>query len=296
IVGFYASLWFRASQEDKRPIAALLTVMGVVVIFWAVFHQNGPAFTKWAEEYTSREMPAAVENVATNLSLVQTVNTTPREVAQSDTHGVPLLDENGNAIVEMGPHPYFNNIPKEEWPEEGKDLKLLSTEIFQSINPFFVVLLTPLVVGFFTFLRKKGKEPSTPGKIGLGMLITALSTIVMIVAVITSDNMATKSTPMWLIINYAVITVGELFLSPMGLALVSKLSPKRITALMMGGWFLSTAIGNKLSGVLSGLWGLFENKAYFFGVNFVGAFIGAILMFMLLKWLKEIIYEHTGHH
>ncbi|MCP5062711.1 MAG: peptide MFS transporter, partial [Ignavibacteriae bacterium] len=74
IVGFYASLWFRASQEDKRPIAALLTVMGVVVIFWAVFHQNGSALTKWAEEYTSREMPAAVENVATNLSLVQTVN------------------------------------------------------------------------------------------------------------------------------------------------------------------------------------------------------------------------------
>ncbi len=296
IVAFYASLWVRASKEDKRPIAALLSVMGVVVIFWAVFHQNGSALTIWAEDYTSREMPAAVESIAETFSLVQVVDTSPREVPKTDAHGVPLQDEDGKIITTMGPHPYFNNLPKDQWPPEGKSLKLLSTEIFQSINPFFVVFLTPVVVGFFSFLRRKGKEPSTPGKIGLGMFITALSTVVMMIAVITSDNGAVKSAPTWLIINYAVITVGELFLSPMGLALVSKLSPPRITALMMGGWFLSTAIGNKLSGILSGLWNVFDNKIYFFMINFAGAMFGAILMFLLLKWLKEIVYEHTGHH
>jgi POT family proton-dependent oligopeptide transporter len=80
----------------------------------------------------------------------------------------------------------------------------------------------------------------------------------------------------------------------MGLALVSKLSPRRVTGLMMGGWFLATALGNKLSGVLSGLWGSIEHKVYFFGINFVGAMFGALLIFIMLKWLKRVVLEHTG--
>lgn len=296
ILGFYASLYFKGSKEDKGPIAALLSVFGVVIIFWAIFHQNGSALTIWAERYTDREMPAVLEGVASTFNLDQEVNTTPREVPQMDIHNVPVTDENGKVIMEMGPDPYFNNVPKDQWPEESRNLKLISTEIFQSVNPFFVVFLTPIVVAFFSFLRKRKKEPSTPGKIGLGMLITALSTTIMMLAVITSQNGEIKSSPFWLIMSYGVITVGELFLSPMGLALVSKLSPARLTSLMMGGWFLATAIGNKLSGVLSGLWGSIDNKVYFFMINFMGALVGAILMFILLKWLKKIVLEHTGSH
>ena len=128
------------------------------------------------------------------------------------------------------------------------------------------------------------------------MLITAVSTTVMMLAVITSDNGTIKSSAIWLFVNYAVITVGELCLSPMGLSLVSKLSPRRVAGLMMGGWFVATALGNKLSGVLSGLWGSIDNKVYFFLINFTGAMIGAILMFILLKWLKRVVKEYTGHH
>jgi POT family proton-dependent oligopeptide transporter len=296
IILYYAYLLVTSPKEDKSPIGALLAVFGVVIIFWAVFHQNGSALTIWAERYTDREVSESFTGPLETFGMTQEVDTSPREVPKVDAHNVPVTDASGNVISEMGPHPYFNNVPKDEWPPEGKSLILLSTEIFQSINPFFVVFLTPLIVGFWNILRRRGKEPSTPGKIGLGMLITALSTLVMIAAVIFSNNGAVKSSAIWLILNYGVITVGELCLSPMGLSLVSKLSPKRVAGLMMGGWFVATALGNKLSGVLSGLWGSIDNKIYFFLINFSGALFGAVLMFILLKWLKRVVKEHTGSH
>src|SRR5690606_520129 len=126
-------------------------------------------------------------------------------------------------------------------------------------NPFWVILLTPVVVGFFGWLSSRGKKVSTPAKIALGLFITGLSTLVMVAAVSSVQMDNAKASSWWLIASYGVITVGELCLSPMGLSLVSKLSPPRLTALLMGGWFLSTAVGNKLSGIISGLWEKFES-------------------------------------
>ncbi len=293
---FYLSLWLKASKKDKAPIGALLSIFAIVIIFWAIFHQNGSALTIWAENYTHRELPAAVQPAAQAFGMVQEVDTTPRSVPKLDIHGKPLIDADNRVITEMGPHPYFNNLDKTQWPAEGKNMVLISTEIFQSVNPFFVVALTPLVVWFFGFLRKKGREPSTPAKIGSGLFITALSTLIMIAAVFASQNGLTKSSPWWLISSYAVITVGELFLSPMGLSLVSKLSPPRITALMMGGWFLATSIGNKLSGILSSLWEQYDHKAVFFSINFAGAMLATLAILIMLKWLKRVVKEHTDGH
>jgi POT family proton-dependent oligopeptide transporter len=145
---------------------------------------------------------------------------------------------------------------------------------------------------FFGLLKRKNVEPSTASKIAFGLLISSVSTLVMVAAVYYCDNGAEKASPLWLIGCYGVVTVGELFLSPMGLSLVSKLSPKRLTALMMGGWFLSTSIGNKLSGILATLWDGYENKANFFFVNFILLGVSAIIMFMLLKWLNKILKEY----
>ncbi len=198
---FYLSLWFRGSKEDKAPIAALLSIFAVVVIFWAIFHQNATALTIWAESYTDRSMPAVVEPVAKTFGMVQIVDTSPRDVPKLDAHGIPMVDEKGLAITDVGPHPYFNNLDESEWKnsEETVTLRLISTEIFQSVNPGFVVILTPLVVAFFAFLRRKKKEPSTPAKIGWGMFITAASTLIMVAAVFASQNGLEKSSPAWLI-------------------------------------------------------------------------------------------------
>ena len=174
---------------------------------------------------------------------------------------------------------------------DGDQVQVWLPSLTQSINPFWVILLTPLIVAFFTWLRKKGKEPSTPSKIALGLLISALSVLVMIWAVKTGSNGADKVSVWWLMASYGVITIGELFLSPMGLSLVSKLSPARITSLMMGGWFLSTSIGNKLSGVLSSKWDEYTNKESYFWLNFMLLFGAALFLFILLKWLNKVMKE-----
>ena len=149
-----------------------------------------------------------------------------------------------------------------------------------------------MVVGFFAWLNRRGREPSTATKIALGLLISAVSTLVMVAAVYVGSNGTAKVSPMWLVSCYGVITVGELFLSPMGLSLVSKLSPKRITAVMMGGWFLSTSLGNKLSGILATLWDGYENKANFFLVNMILLGVAALMTLLMLKWLNKILKEH----
>ncbi len=292
IVLFYISLLIRSSQEDRRPISALLAIMGVVIIFWAIFKQNGTALTTWAQKYTDRELPASIVPVAKTLGMVQTIPFTKDTIVQVDNQFRPIKDANGNPNMVVDYPNYFLNLQAEKFPKEGESVELVSTEIFQSINPFFVILLTPLVVGFFAYSRRKGFEPSTPGKIFWGLIITAFSTTLMIAAVSVGMNGAEKVSAWWLIGTYGIITAGELCLSPMGLSLVSKLAPPRLTALMMGGWMLSTSIGNKLSGVLASLWDTYEDKSYFFAVNCIIVMVAALGIFMMLKWLRKIIEEH----
>ncbi|MCB0605876.1 MAG: hypothetical protein KDC25_13480, partial [Saprospiraceae bacterium] len=115
--------------------------------------------------------------------------------------------------------------------------------------------------------------------------------LVMYLAAAVTDIQISKASAWWLISTYGVITVGELCLSPMGLSLVSKLSPPRLTALLMGGWFLSTSIGNKLSGVLAGMWDLFDNKANFFLMNFGLVMIAFVVLFLMVKRIRKVMQE-----
>ena len=225
--------------------------------------------------------------------MVQEISTKTDSFPKYDSYFRAEKDVNGNVVNILSPNPYFQNLPKENWPQtEGKSLKLISTEIFQSVNPFFIILLTPLVISVFSFLRRRNAEPSTPAKIGYGLLITGASTLIMAAAVWSTDMTIEKASAWWLIGSYAVITIGELFLSPIGLSLVSKVSPPRITSLMMGGWFLATSIGNKLSGVLSSLWDTYNHKANFFLINFVACMIAGLIIFAMIKWLRGIINKH----
>ena len=292
VVWFYTSLWRRAEGEDRERIGGLLPIFGVVVVFWAIFHQNGSALTVWADRFTSREMPASVEKFARTFDLVEEVDTKPRKVPKTDAHGVRIV-ENGKPVETIGPHPYFNNLPEEQWTPPDKKLALVSTELFQSVNAFFVVVLTPFVVGVWAWMARKKREPSTPGKISIGLFITALSTLVMVAATYVTHNGLEKASSWWLVGTYAVITVGELCLSPMGLSLVSKLSPPRLTAVMMGGWFLSTSIGNKLSGILSGLLDAFEHRSVVFLINFGGALLASLLIAMMVPRLRAVMKRYV---
>ncbi len=161
---------------------------------------------------------------------------------------VPLIPVSGEAFKAV-----YANAGKERLPP-GEMVGLVNAEMITALfNPVFVVLLTPLVVAFFAWRLRRKKEVSTARKIFIGMVITTLALCIMGAGVYFSNDGEDKMSAMWIIVFYAVITFGELCLSPMGLSLVTKLAPKRLVGLMMGGWFLSTAIGNKMSGFISGL-------------------------------------------
>ena len=290
VIYFYGSLYFRASKEEKRPIAALLAIFAVVVLFWAVFKQNGTALNTWADRYTNREVTGTAQKVFDKFNFAQSITYKQDSVAKYDAQ-FRLQKEDGKVVKEVNYPVYFKNVPEQKKPADGETVSLWATNLSQSINPGWVILLTPLIVAFFSWLRRKNKEPSTATKIAFGLFISGLSALVMVGAVYASNNGGEKASVMWLITSYGVVTIGELLLSPMGLSLVSKLSPVRITSLMMGGWFLATSIGNKLSGVLSTMWDTYSHKAGFFWLNFGLLMVATIMCFAMLKWLNKIMKE-----
>ncbi len=294
IIAFYISLWVKAKGQDKKGIGSLLFIFVIAIAFWTIYNQNATGLTLWAEKHTDRVASPITASITGKLYPLQEVNDTPRLVNKVDEHFVDVKDANGKVVQVMGPDPYFNNVPKEEWPG-GNNVKLTNTELFQSINPLFIVLLTLIFVPLFDYLRKKGKEPTTASKFGMAMFISGLSALVMVFAVMSVPSIYThKASPIWLWGTYFVFTISEIFLSPIGLSFVSKLSPPRLTALMMGGWFLSTSIGGKVAGVMTGFWDDFTDKKMFFMILVIAAFIGGILIYSRLKSLNQIVKDKTG--
>jgi POT family proton-dependent oligopeptide transporter len=312
VIAFFIYLAFKSEASEARAIKALLAVFTCVILFFAIFHQNGDALTVWAEDHTDRKMSDGVASVATDMGMAQIVvnnEIVSAPQAKFDSTITALRSEEkampdnsaeehkakgefSDKVTQLEKsRKYFETLPASEIPAQGSDMKLYSTELYQSINPFWVVMLTPVVVGFFGWMASRKREPSTPTKIAIGLVITALSALVMVGAVAATNDLSSKAGSWWLIASYGVITVGELCLSPMGLSLVSKLSPPRITALMMGGFFLAISVGNKLSGMLSSLWEEMDDKRNFFYLNFALVMAAAVVLILMLKWLNSVMKE-----
>jgi len=291
VIYFYASIYKNANAQEKQPLGTMFTIFIIVILFWAIFKQNGTALTNYAEYYTDRQAPQSITALTEELGFSEKLVAENKEVNQVDEQFRKIKDADGNTLKCIDYPAYFKNLSVDQYPPKGEALNLVNTEIFQSVNPFFVVTLTPLLIAFFAYMRRKNKEPTTASKIAYGLLISALSILIMVAAVYYTDNGMHKARAWWLIASYGVITVGELCLSPMGLSMVSKLSPVRLTALMMGGWSLATSIGNKLSGVLAKNWDKFDNKANYFWLNFVLLMIAFIIMMLLLKRLNKVFKQ-----
>lgn len=295
IIVFYLGIYFRATKEDKRGLGALLAFFAVSIVFWVIYNQNSTGLTIWAQTYTDRNMPESGVKWTKPFGMLQTVTTDTVDITKVDSTFAAVLDENGNTIQTKGLDPYLQNLPKDQWPAKGEEQKLLSPELFQSVNPFFIVLFTPLIaVWFFGWLRRKKREPSTPAKVGYGMLIAGFSSLFMVLAIMSTNIYLNKANMLWLIGTYAIFTIGELLISPIGLSLVSKLSPPRVTALMMGGWFLVNAIAGKISGLMATFWDKFPDKKNYFLILFFAAMISAVVMFSLVKWIRAVVKEKTG--
>ncbi len=294
VIYFYVSLWRKGDAADKRGIGALLFIFTVSIIFWTIYNQNSTGLTIWAESHTNRVIPKAIEGPADAIYMLQNANTAPAEVPAVDEYLRPVTDTGGSVVMTQGPDPYFNNVPKESWPSDGV-AKLANAELYQSINPFFIVLLTPLVIAFFAWRARKGKPISTTSKFAWALIISGLSALVMVIAVMSVPSIYTHKTgSIWLVLTYGIFTISEICLSPIGLSFVSKLAPPRLTALMMGGWFLSTSLGGKVAGVMASFWDKMPDKRIFFGIITIAAILGGLLIFSRKKQLDQIVKDKTG--
>ena len=290
VIVFYIRLYMQSSKEDKRGLGALLAFFAVSIVFWVIYNQNSTGLTIWAETYTDRGVGDAFPKW-----MAQPVSSDTVDITKIDPYFRAEMDAEGKTIQTRGTDPYLQNLPKDQWPAPGEKSYLISTEIFQSVNPFFIVVFTILIaIWLFGWMRKRGKEPSTPMKVAQGMFIAGFSSLLMMFAVWSTNIYEDKTSMWWLIGTYAVFTIGELLISPIGLSLVSKLSPTRITAFMMGGWFLVNSIAGKVAGLMATFWDSFTNKSNYFLILFVAAMISGVVMLMLVKWIRGVIREKMG--
>ena len=202
-------------------------------------------------------------------------------VVDKDLHTV-LYDEYGQR---------FGHPPKTLPP--GEYLAVANSELFQSLNALFVVAFTPLVVGFFGWMTTRKREITTARKVFYGLGLTTLSLLVMALAGVMTEGGTLKVSGLWLGGFYAIVTLGELFLSPMGLSLVTKLTPKRLVGLTMGGWFMATAFGNNLSGFFGGIQGSLSTSNFFLVLAGLAG-LAAAAIYLLLPKLEDAIATATG--
>jgi POT family proton-dependent oligopeptide transporter len=274
--------------QEKERILALLTIFAIVIFFWLAFHQNGAALSLFARDYTDVAVGKFtfvlfdIFGLHALLAVILGTAAIFNKNLSAKIKGIAgVFIVAGLSIIVYK----MNSLP---------DANTIAPEQFQSFNPMFIILLTPLVVGWFAFLNRKEKEPSSPAKIGIGMLITGAAYVIMIFASqglasvyqLGGQSSAITVSPFWLFSTYFMLTIAELHLSPMGLSFVSKVSPPKMKGLMMGGWFGATAVGNYLAGFVGRFyqhWELWQ----FFLLLFVTSLFAALLLRLALKKLKK---------
>jgi len=297
-IGFIAWIIQISTKEERPRVSSLILVFIVVIFFWMSFHQNGLTLTFFARDYTVKTVDAFT-NVFFNLESILAFITT--------IAGIVLLFV-GKKIVEKGIGAALfigAGFLTYRFVSGYSSANPIGPEVFQSFNPLFIVALTFPVMGIFTWLRARNQEPSTPKKIGIGMIIASIGFVIVMLAsfnLISPHELqfvdasgttkfnpvpdSSRVVPYWLISSYLILTIAELFLSPMGLSFVSKVAPPRFQGLMQGGWLLATAVGNKFLFVGSTLWGKIE-LWQLWSVFVVCCLLSATFIFIIMKRLEN---------
>lgn len=236
-------------EQTKKRVVALMLVFAVVIFFWMVFHQNSQALSEFAKSCTSPSSSSWTRlgfNIWALVAIAAGVYAL-FSVIQSTTAKAKAI----SGVVLAG----FIGLVAWLYADTPNPVSGIDPAVYQQFNPFFVVALTPFSMALFAWLNKKGKEPSAPRKIGLGMLVAGVAYVVMIFGSLSLIGTNGDVSTNWLISTYLLLTFAELLLSPMGISFVSKVAPPKMKGSMMGGWFAATAIGNYLVSIPMMLWG-----------------------------------------
>jgi len=275
-------------SQIRSRLIALGLVFFVVMFFWMAFHQNGFTMTVFARDYTISKvssftfmffdlksfLPILIAIIGLIFALRKKSETRVRLIGL----GVVLI---AGTFALLTYNSYDESMTI--YPQK-----------FQHFNPIFIVFMTPLIVGFFSSLRKRGKEPSSPRKIGIGMIITAIGFVILIMASRGLSSPATLEggvsdkliSPYWLISTYFTLTIAELFLSPIGISFVSQVAPPKYKGLAQGGWLGATALGNLMAGLIGKFWDIVELWQFFL-ILVVMCSLSAIFIFSVLKLLEK---------
>ena len=159
---------------------------------------------------------------------------------------------------------------------------------FQAFNPFMIFAFTPFIVGLWARQSRRGREPSTLTKMALGCFGVTAANLILAVAAMRAG--ADKASWLWLFAYFVVITIGELYLSPIGLSLVSKISPARTVSLMMGVWLATSFFGNLLAGVLGSYWSAMDKPAFFLMIAGIAALAGVVIA-LFRRPLRGVLEE-----
>ena len=273
--------------ETKERIICLGLVFAVVIFFWMAFHQNGLTLTWFADEFTSRQATGVTGMEFSVMNLVWCIFIVFGVCGLITTKNASLKSKLKNILLIVVPAV----ILVVEYMKHGGDTVTIDAPIFQQFNPCFVVALTPVSIALFGWLAKKGKEPKAPVKIGLGMLVAAVAYLIMTIFSIglpVSDhpNHVADMNPNLLVSTYLILTFAELLLSPIGISFVSKVAPSKYKGMMMGGWFVATAIGNKLVSIPGHMWNL--PLPFVWGTLMVICLLAALFIFSILKKLNKV--------
>jgi len=288
--GFVTWILTTAKKDEYARVSSLILVFVVVIFFWMSFHQNGLTLTLFARDYTVKQVGPFTNlffNLPSMLAVIGSIAGLVMLLRRNMSGTTKII---GGALFVVAMVAAYLFVIKAD------AMNAIEPEVFQSFNPLFIVTLTFPVMGLFAWLNKKGIEPSTPKKIGIGMLIASVGFVVVLIASVKLPSPASlggspvaealRVTPYWLISSYLILTVAELFLSPMGLSFVSKVAPSRFQGLMQAGWLLATAVGNKLLFVGTKLWDKVE-LWQLWTVFIVCCLLSAAFIFSIMKRLEN---------
>lgn len=272
-------------SDTKERIVCLCLVFAVAIFFWMAFHQNGLTLTWFADEYTATTSTGVESMLFDVRNLLAAIFIVYGIFGVVQTKGIARLLAAVMLVVSVVF--LFNMVPA-----PGVET-VLSAPIFQQFNACFVVMLTPVSIALFGWLASRGKEPKAPVKIGLGMLVAAgaylmltLSCMGLPAADPVNHTHQANLSPTLLVNTYLILTFAELLLSPIGLSFVSKVAPAKYKGMMMGGWCVATAIGNKLVSIPGHMWGM--DLTIVWGVLMLICLVAALFIFSVIKKLNRI--------